>query len=399
MLHRTGNPMRHVVVAVDASRNHGRGVIGGVGAYAREVGNWILHVDVADPHHLQGGQIHGDGLIISGMQDMASWLGERRLPIVNVTDQGLSGVVPTVCVDNARVGQRAAEHLLRRGFRQFAGFTQDDFPVSEHRYAGFARTVEAAGFECERVPFPEFGGRIAKWLAAKRPPLGVMAFHDSRARELAETAWEAGWRIPGDLAIVGVDNDPLFCEFGHVTLSSVVQPLHRIGYHAASMLDAWLDGGGGPEAAPAPDTRLAPITLIVRQSSDVWITENPHICGALEYIRRNIHVCFGVEQVADAVGLSRRHLGMLCREHLGQTTSKLITQARLDRAKQLLAREAQPIAEIAAACGFNSASYFGAVFHKNTGQTPGDYRAAVVGKPLSRRVGPNGVQFACGNEF
>ncbi|MFW5803537.1 MAG: substrate-binding domain-containing protein, partial [Verrucomicrobiota bacterium] len=302
------NPIRHITVAVDASRNHGRGIIRGVAAYAREVGNWVLHLEIADTHRIVGRPPRGDGMIVSGMKDMKPWLRTLSIPLINVTDQDLSDTVPTVCVNNDRAGQLAAAHLIERGFRQFAGFARANQPMNVRRFAGFARTVEAAGFTCRRVENTYSEQALKDWITRQPSPLGVLAYHDNLARRLVEVAWELGRPIPEDLAIVGMDNDPLFCELAHVAVSSVVQPLHRIGYEAARALDAWLDADGAPQHRPPPEQLLDPVTLIVRGSSDIWITQNPHVAAALETIRRNIDVPYGVDQVADAIGISRRHL-------------------------------------------------------------------------------------------
>jgi AraC family transcriptional regulator len=45
----------------------------------------------------------------------------------------------------------------------------------------------------------------------------------------------------------------------------------------------------------------------------------------------------------------------------------------------MLLRTDQPIAAIAAACGFSSQSHLTRVFQRHVGKTPAVYRAAVIG--------------------
>jgi AraC-like DNA-binding protein len=54
-----------------------------------------------------------------------------------------------------------------------------------------------------------------------------------------------------------------------------------------------------------------------------------------------------------------------------------VTQLRVERAKQLLADTARSVTEIAMDLGFSTSAYFTAVFHRETGTTPTDFRRHV----------------------
>lgn len=81
---------------------------------------------------------------------------------------------------------------------------------------------------------------------------------------------------------------------------------------------------------------------------------------------------FGVEPLADAVGLSRMHLNRRVKAMTGLTPNELIRIVRLNRATELLLTGVS-IAEAADQAGFDTAAYFSKVFKEHYHQTPSDY--------------------------
>ena len=79
---------------------------------------------------------------------------------------------------------------------------------------------------------------------------------------------------------------------------------------------------------------------------------------------------FGVDWLADEVGLSRRQLQRRLEKVSNMTPSEVIRRLRLERARQLLERHAGTVAEVAYAVGFRSPSYFTKAFRKAYGTTP-----------------------------
>jgi len=63
---------------------------------------------------------------------------------------------------------------------------------------------------------------------------------------------------------------------------------------------------------------------------------------------------------------------------LGVTFVEYLTNYRMDQAKCLLSNPTMPVADVAAAVGFNDPSYFTRVFRKQQGVSPSEYRAASV---------------------
>lgn len=95
-----------------------------------------------------------------------------------------------------------------------------------------------------------------------------------------------------------------------------------------------------------------------------------HASTVLQYIRENLHREVILEELADLVHLNKNYLVRLFRETYGQTPIKMLIDMRLEHACDLIANTEMSITEIAAACGYSSASYFIAEYKKHFGITP-----------------------------
>jgi AraC-like DNA-binding protein len=111
------------------------------------------------------------------------------------------------------------------------------------------------------------------------------------------------------------------------------------------------------------------------------------LARAVDYMEDHLAGALSREEVARAAGLSPSHFSHLMRAKTGWSFTDLLTRLRVDRACHLLARTAQPLAQIAQDCGFSDQSYFTRVFRRRTGQTPGEYRTGRVQFATPPRAG------------
>ncbi|MDZ7658016.1 helix-turn-helix domain-containing protein [Fodinibius sp.] len=84
---------------------------------------------------------------------------------------------------------------------------------------------------------------------------------------------------------------------------------------------------------------------------------------------------FGVNSLAQAVGMSRSSLHRKLKRHLGVSTSQFIREYRLKRAMEILRNEGITASESAYRVGFSSPTYFNTCFHKFYGITPGEVKS------------------------
>jgi AraC family transcriptional regulator len=83
-----------------------------------------------------------------------------------------------------------------------------------------------------------------------------------------------------------------------------------------------------------------------------------------------------VASLARRETMSVRHLSRLFRASTGQSVSDYAARVRIDRAKELLAKDRVLIKEIAYRCGFHSSSSFSSAFRRATSLTPQQFRRA-----------------------
>ena len=83
---------------------------------------------------------------------------------------------------------------------------------------------------------------LAAWLRGLPKPVGIFACYDIRGQQILDACRMTGLRVPDDVAVVGVDNDPVRCTLSDPPLSSVVPDTHRVGYVAAELLTKQMKG-------------------------------------------------------------------------------------------------------------------------------------------------------------
>jgi LacI family transcriptional regulator len=180
----------------------------------------------------------------------------------------------------------------------------------------------------------------------------------------------AGLDVPGEVAVLGVDDDELICEFCEPPLSSVLPNARRTGFEAAALLARMMSGTKAAVESPEID----PIRVVERRSTEADAVSDPHVVAALRYIRE--HACDGIDvsDVLRTVHVSRTLLERKFARLVGHSPHHLIKRRQLERVCQLLAESELPIAMVADVTGFESASYLSAVFRRELGATPREYR-------------------------
>lgn len=79
-------------------------------------------------------------------------------------------------------------------------------------------------------------------------------------------------------------------------------------------------------------------------------------------------------ELAERLGFSKSHFSRLFHQFTGQTYSRYVQHARIERAKNLLANTDFTLGRIALEVGYDDPSYLSSVFSSLTGERPSDYR-------------------------
>ncbi|MFJ4808954.1 helix-turn-helix domain-containing protein [Streptomyces longwoodensis] len=83
---------------------------------------------------------------------------------------------------------------------------------------------------------------------------------------------------------------------------------------------------------------------------------------------------WSVRQCADRLGVTPGYLTQAVRAATGRPPGRLLIEARVYRAQQLLAHTRLSVRQVAARTGFSDPAYFGRFFRRETGSSPGAFR-------------------------
>ena len=294
---------------------------------------------------------------------------ECRMQNAECEGAGERNIVRIVC-DARELAREAAQNLLVR--QSFASFgyvgTPDGESWSKERGAYFREALAARGRDC--AIFNSRRGGIGAWLAALPRPVAVCAANDLTARAVADAALAKGLRIPEDVAVLGIDDDPKFCLGASPALSSIIQDFESCGFQTAEALQRLMDGDyTGPAIL-----RYGARGVAIREST---LSSSPYadfVQKALDWIDANACQYIGASDVARALGVSRRTLDMRFRELLRTTVHAVLRERRLEEVKRLLSTTDMPIGRITETCGFTSAGHLKNLFRRTTGVSMRDWR-------------------------
>jgi LacI family transcriptional regulator len=173
-----------------------------------------------------------------------------------------------VLTDDELVGRLATSHLLAQGRRAVAHIAGPPVVHARRREAAYRKALRAAGIEPDprwiaRSGFMETDGYQAmQQLLPLRPRIdAVFAANDPAAIGAMKAIWDAGLRVPDDIAVIGA-GDVAHGDVLRVPLTTVSWSKEELGKEAATLL---LDQIGPHPSGPYRRVVIAP-RLIVRES-------------------------------------------------------------------------------------------------------------------------------------
>ncbi|MGW0801690.1 GlxA family transcriptional regulator [Nonomuraea sp. NPDC002799] len=189
----------------------------------------------------------------------------------------------------------------------------------------------------------------------------------------ATTHWEQAPELAARHPEVTVDAGPIFIRDGNVATSAGVTA-------ALDLTLAFVEEDNGTELARTVARHL--VTYLQRPGNQAQMSmfvsapapANSLVKRIIEHIGAHLGDDLGTATLADAAGVSVRHLTRLFLKHLGQTPGRFVRQARTEAAAQLLAATSLPMAAIAVRCGFGTAETLRQAFIDRYGIPPSHYR-------------------------
>jgi LacI family transcriptional regulator len=168
----------------------------------------------------------------------------HEVPAVLIDCFDSNRALPSVVPDEVQGGRTATEVLLAKGHRRI-GFINnlDPIPATFGRLEGYKQALAAYG-----VPFDTHlvvahysdsaGGYdgTRELMAVNDPPTAIFCFSDFMAMGAYDTLRKLGLSIPGDVAIMGFDNQELIARQIYPRLSTMELPHYKMGQWAIQFL-------------------------------------------------------------------------------------------------------------------------------------------------------------------
>jgi LacI family transcriptional regulator len=274
--------MKSVVVTLSLNKHFDRKVVAGIRRYLLEAKGWSIYLEddpQSRPPDFKDRSVDG---IIAELDDPVI---PRFIAGLDVAIVGIGGIkrehvqdfpISTVETDNRRIAELAAQHLLDCRMTHFAycGIRVPTIdPWIEQREETFVEFMHARGQRCsvfrEHASHARNWARLraalVSWVESLPKPVGVFACNDARGRQVLEACRVGRVQVPDELAVIGVNNDELFCHLTHPPLTSVIQGAEETGYQAARLLDLIMQG----RLRKRRQLAIPPVGIAMRGSTDV----------------------------------------------------------------------------------------------------------------------------------
>lgn len=391
-----------VILGIEITHQSGREVLSGVFSYIeKKCAPWKTKLiqkeallTTAELSAMEAEGIDGYLLSFGNTGEARDFLmrSDKPLILMGTEREGFFGrKAPTAFVwnDNAAVGALGARHFESLGVFNSYGFVHSSVnPLCcDARCRGFAEALS----ESNRNRLHEFRYdygmtkeeqtlALEVWLEELPKPAAVMTAGDPLAVQVLEASERRRIKVPGQLMVIGINNDELLVSHSSPPLTSVHPGHFEMGFTAAAELDRLISE---KKKSKPRATNIPPVRIVERESTKTVKPSVMLVSRAKHYIRRCSAMGITASDVTAYLGCSRELIDLRFRETEGMTLRAAIENFRLNEVKRLLKSTNRPVSTIARQCGFKSASHLSHRFKLRTGMTPGEWKLNSRFAPLS----------------
>lgn len=211
-----------------------------------------------------------DGLILASTakdDPLLNQLIESERPyVLNGRPWDNDDTINYVDAANRRGAQQAVEHLIRLGRRRIATISgPHNMSVGYDRLMGYRDALQRMDIDIDHQlefegDFTKISGYLGMRQLLSHDPDAVFVASDQMALGALQALREGGRRVPDDVAVIGFDDMP-FATMGEPQLTTIRQPVQRLGYLAAEGLIGLIE-----EEITPPYQVSVPTQLIIRES-------------------------------------------------------------------------------------------------------------------------------------
>ncbi len=365
--------MKRIVLLLETSRAFGRHLIIGITKYAKLHGPWSFYKEPIDlkssiPHLTNW---NPDGIIMRDTLISKELLKLKKPTILAIHDSKYPKDVPVIKTDSYAIAKMASEHFLEKGLKNFAFCGFDEYDWSEGRKFYFNKFINEAGYKTYNYVSPK-GKKIywkneqkhlINWIKSLPKPIGIFACNDDRGQHILEVCKLMNIKIPDDVAVIGVDNDPMVCELGDPPLSSIALNVEAAGFNAAKLMDYMIE----KNKLTGENILVSPTHIVQRQSSDIVAVNDSEVAKAIKFIKENAKNKILVEDVVKATCLSRRTLERRFKQIFHKSIYNQIQHIRIELIARLLIETDLSISQITSLFNFTDAEHISRYFKREKG--------------------------------
>jgi LacI family transcriptional regulator, repressor for deo operon, udp, cdd, tsx, nupC, and nupG len=168
----------------------------------------------------------------------------RDHSIILCSEYEEGGSIPYVTIDSELAAYHAVKHLIKIGKKNIALINSDEkFLYARQRRKGYERALAEFGlpvrnewiYNTQGLDFEHGVHAMRMLLQLNERPTAVFAVSDTLAIGALKEINNSGLKVPDDIAVVGFDKIS-FSNMTNPTLTTVAQPMYKMGYTAAKML-------------------------------------------------------------------------------------------------------------------------------------------------------------------
>lgn len=175
-------------------------------------------------------------------------------------------------------------------------------------------------------------------------------------------------------------------SISHITLSP--EKLEEV-LHWCNMMQKEYDASaeGSPAVCHAVLTQLIIfLSRACEQIPENMAQSDYRLAKSLIYLETNYMEPVKLDDLAAAVGFSRRHFSRLFQKLYHKTPMEYLLKVRMFHACHLLSKTNAPITEVANLCGFSDGNHFSKIFKQQTSFSPAAWRKNMTSSGYDKRV-------------
>ena len=118
------------------------------------------------------------------------------------------------------------------------------------------------------------------------------------------------------------------------------------------------------------DSDMIPLSASVPQPTDLSSRKEK----IERYVSCHLYQKISLDEISAYAGMNKTYFCLFFKKHYGMPFTDYLNQKRLEMASAMLLKPDVSVADVAAACGYPTVTYFNRIFRKYKGITPSEFR-------------------------